>query len=115
MKKRIPILALTTVLCLSLCTGPALAANAVDASGTASDFESSWQLEALYGTETWTGSAPAYDTANVGPLQKRTRDKRKKTCYITHFLTFVKKRRASGRHLSDCHIKGCQDDRTDCH
>lgn len=29
MKKRIPILALTTVLCLSLCTGPALAANAV--------------------------------------------------------------------------------------
>ena len=61
MKKRIPILALTTVLCLSLCTGPALAANAVDASGTVSDFESSWQLEALYGTETWTGSAQIFD------------------------------------------------------
>lgn len=61
MKKRIPILALTTVLCLSLCTGPALAANAVDASGTVSDFESSWQMEALYGTETWTGSAQIFD------------------------------------------------------
>lgn len=61
MKKRIPILALTTVLCLSLCTGPALAANAGDASGTVSDFESSWQLEALYGTETWTGSAQIFD------------------------------------------------------
>ena len=61
MKKRIPILALTTVLCLSLCTGPALAANAADASGTVSDFESSWQLEALYGTETWTGSAQIFD------------------------------------------------------
>ena len=61
MKKRIPILALTTVLCLSLCTGPALAANAVGSYGTASDFESSWQLEALYGTETWTGSAQIFD------------------------------------------------------
>ena len=61
MRKRIPILALTTVLCLSLCTGPALAANAVGSYGTASDFESSWQLEALYGTETWTGSAQIFD------------------------------------------------------
>lgn len=61
MKKRIPIWALTAALCLSLCTAPNQAAKAADASGTVSDFESSWQLEALYGTETWTGSAQIFD------------------------------------------------------
>lgn len=61
MKKRIPIWALTAALCLLLCTTAVPTANAVDASGTVSDFESSWQLEALYGTETWTGSAQIFD------------------------------------------------------
>ena len=61
MKKRIPIWALTAALCLSLCTAPNQAAKAADASGTVSDFESSWQLEALCGTETWTGSAQIFD------------------------------------------------------
>ena len=60
MKKRIPILALTTVLCLSLCTGPALAANAVGSYGTASDFESSWQLEGLYEVGHWAGATELF-------------------------------------------------------
>ncbi len=69
MKKRIPILALTTVLCLSLCTGPALAANAVDASGTVSDFESSWQLEGLYEVGHWAGATELFAPYLEGTME----------------------------------------------
>ena len=69
MKKRIPILALTTVLCLSLCTGPALAANAVGSYGTASDFESSWQLEGLYEVGHWAGATELFAPYLEGTME----------------------------------------------
>ena len=69
MQKSIPILALTTVLCLSLCTGPALAANAVGSYGTASDFESSWQLEGLYEVGHWAGATELFAPYLEGTME----------------------------------------------
>ena len=69
MKKRIPILVLTTVLCLSLCTGPALAANAVGSYGTASDFESSWQLEELHEVGHWAGATELFAPYLEGTME----------------------------------------------
>ena len=59
MKKRISTWALTAVLCLLVCTVPALASG-TDAYGTQSDFESSWELEGLYDTGVWTGNAQTF-------------------------------------------------------
>lgn len=69
MKRRIPIWALTAALCLSLCTAPNQAAKAADASGTVSDFESSWQLEELYEVGHWAGATELFAPYLEGTME----------------------------------------------
>ena len=69
MKRRIPIWALTAALCLSLCTAPNQAAKAADASGTVSDFESSWQMEELYEIGHWAGATELFAPYLEGTME----------------------------------------------